>query len=47
MCVVASLAEAWIEIVKLPSASNNVSVASLAEAWIEISKAKIIKRISS
>ena len=33
---VASLAEAWIEILSVPSIRQAVLVASLAEAWIEI-----------
>ena len=33
---VASLAEAWIEILKDPDSFQTKHVASLAEAWIEI-----------
>ena len=34
---VASLAEAWIEIVSIGESFRTIFVASLAEAWIEIS----------
>ena len=34
--VVASLAEAWIEITTALKSIDNLLVASLAEAWIEI-----------
>ena len=34
--MVASLAEAWIEIAKAAEAVSAPTVASLAEAWIEI-----------
>ena len=36
LALVASLAEAWIEISRLPARSRPSNVASLAEAWIEI-----------
>ena len=34
--LVASLAEAWIEIIGQDAAAHDLPVASLAEAWIEI-----------
>ena len=34
--VVASLAEAWIEISRITQTADAITVASLAEAWIEI-----------
>ena len=44
--VVASLAEAWIEIMSNVAVTSMYSVASLAEAWIEIVKKVLQKSVA-
>ena len=38
--MVASFAEAWIEIWSIENSKSNIKVASFAEAWIEIEMRK-------